>query len=720
MTHDPTVRSPGDPSEPRLFDMFEPASYEQWRQAAEKTLKGVPFEKKLITKTYEGFSLQPIYNASDVAELPQLASLPGEAPFVRGSSALGYLVRPWEVAQELPYPTAAAVNQAAREDLPRGLNALNVPLDPASLRGLDPDQAPVELVGQGGASLASSADLATLIEGIDLGSTPLRLAAGTSGLPLLGLLLAALTDHGIAPAQLRGSLSMDPLGMLAAQGELPAPLEQSYDELAALTAWAAANAPQLRTIELATHPYHNGGASAVQDLAFALATGVAYLRAMQARGLAINTVAPRVQLAVSVGAPFFIEIARLRAARLLWARVVAAFGGDEQAQKLYIHARTSAWTKTRADAHNNMLRSTTEAFAAVMGGCDSLHVSPFDEALGLPDEFSRRIARNAQIILQEECSFGRLVDPSGGSWAVEKLTDEIARDAWALFQAIEREGGMAAALAAGTPQAQVAATRSERLSQVALRREVIVGANMYVNLKEKPATARPVDSAAIQAERKAELAHIRTRRDSVAIRGALTAIAGATGDQLVATVTAAARAGATLGELATALRGQAGAGPSVAAIPAGHAAEQYEALRTAAEQYEARTGARPAVFLAGMGPLAQHKARADFVSGFFEAGGFGVTLESGFTSAAEAAEAAQKSGAPIVVLCSTDESYPELAPALAGTLKAARPDTTVVIAGYPADQVEALRAAGVDEFVHLRADCYATLARLQQLKGVAL
>jgi methylmalonyl-CoA mutase len=719
MTHDPTLQSPGDPSEPRLFDMFAPASYEEWRRAAEKTLKGVPFEKKLITRTYEGFSLQPIYNAADVAELPQLASLPGEAPFVRGTESLGYLVQPWTVAQELPYPTAAAVNQAAREDLPRGLTALHVPLDQASRRGLDPDQAPVALVGQGGASLATSADLDALIDGIDLTRTPLRLVAGASGLPLLALLLAALEHVGSDPAQLRGGLLVDPLGLLASHGALPAPLDQVYNELAALTTWAAANAPELRTIEVAAHPYSNGGASAVQDLAFTLATGVAYLRAMTERGLDINTVAPRIQFAFSIGAPFFIELARLRAARMLWARVVAACGGNEQAQKLNIHARTSAWTKTRADAYNNMLRSTSEAFAAVMGGCDSLHVSPFDEALGLPDEFSRRIARNAQIILQEECSFGRLVDPAGGSWAVEKLTDEIAREAWALFQEVERQGGMAAALAAGFPQAQIAATRNERLNQVALRREVIIGANMYVDLKEKPATARPVDSAALQAERADELAHVRSRRDSVAMRTALTALSGAGSDQLVAAATAAARVGATLGELATAMRGAVEPSPCHSPIPVHRAAEQFEALRTAAEQHAARTGSRPAVFLAGMGPLAKHKARADFTSGFFEAGGFAVIASSGFNTPEEAAQAAQASGASIVVICAPDDRYPELVPPLTSLLKTAHPETTVVLAGYPADQIEAHKAAGVDEFVHLRADCYTILSRLQQLKGVA-
>lgn len=720
MTHDPEP-SPAASTEERLFGEFPPTTYDEWRQAAEKTLKGVPFEKKLITKTYEGIDLRPIYVRADTAGLPHMQTLPGLPPYVRGTEPLGYVLKPWEVCQELPYGAPAEVNRAARADVARGQTALNLPLDRATLAGLDPDAAATGDVGQGGVSLASAADVTTILDGVTPAQPPLLIQAGAQALPVAALVLAAARRQGASPEQVRGCIGMDPLGTLAAHGTLSLPLKRAYDEMAQLSAWAAANAPELRTISIALHPYHDGGGNAVQELAFALATGVAYIRALLARGLAIDTIAAQIQFSFSIGAHFFMEIAKLRAARLLWSRVVAAFGGSGPAQKMAIHARTSAWTKTRSDANNNMLRATAEAFAGVMGGCDSLHVSPFDEAAGLPDDFSRRIARNVHIILRQECNFFRLVDPAGGASSVETLTDELARSAWTLFQEIERQGGMAQALQAGFPQAQVARMRTQRLAGVAQRKDVIVGANLYPNLKERPVEVRKTDSAALQRERTAALQNLREASDPGQRSDALATLAQAAAgipEQVVEAAIAAAMHGATLGDLTEALRAGFGAGPTVGAIPPGRASEQFEALRAAAEAYAARTGQRPQVFLANMGPVAQHKARSDFATGFFETGGFGVSTNDGFATVEAAAQAAQAAGAPIVVICSADDTYPAIVPPLTQALKAARPTTTVILAGYPADQVESYRQAGVDEFIHLRANCYEVLARLQKQQGV--
>ncbi len=420
------------------FSEFPPTPYEDWRKVVDKFLKGASFEKRLITKTYEEIDLQPMYRREDVAGLPHLDSLPGFAPYLRGTSPLGYVTQSWDVAQELPYSTPAAFNEALRADMARGQNAINLVLDHPTLAGVDADQADASEVGKGGLSISSVADLAQALDSVDLETTPIYIQASTSALTFAALLGALVTQQGKSLTELRGAIGMDPLGQLARDGHLPRDLAGIYDVMAQLTAWATSAAPRLQTITVQGHPYHNGGASTTQELAFALATAVEYIRTMQTHGLSIDDIAPRIRFSLSVGSNFFMEIARLRAARLLWAKIVKAFGGNDEAQKMSLHARTSTWNQTVYDPHVNLLRATTEAFSSAVGGCDSLHISPFDELLRVPDEFSRRIARNTHIVLREESQITRTVDPAGGSWYVETLTDSIGRKAWALFQDIEK------------------------------------------------------------------------------------------------------------------------------------------------------------------------------------------------------------------------------------------------------------------------------------------
>ncbi|NJK78948.1 MAG: methylmalonyl-CoA mutase [Chloroflexaceae bacterium] len=707
----------------RFFAEFPYPAYETWRAEVESTLKGAAFERKLIKKTYEGISTLPLYRPEDVAHLSHITSLPGFAPFVRGTRAAGYLPQPWLIAQELPYALPTEFNKALHADLERGQTAVNLPLDVASRTGHDPDQAAVGAVGLAGVSIASVDDLAEALEGVDLTQVPIFIQAGASGLGITTLLVALLRRQGRAVAQVRGAIGGDPLGTLAATGSLPTTLERAYAELAALTIWACDHAPNLATIEVQATFYHDAGGHAVQELAYAMATGVEYIRAMLARGLSIDDVAPRMRFAFAVGSNFFMEIAKLRAARLVWSRIVAAFGGSAESQKLAMHARTSRWNKTQSDPYVNMLRTTTEAFAAAMGGCDSMHVGCFDEVIRLPDEFARRIARNTQIILQQECLFTDVIDPAGGAWYIEHLTDEVARMGWALFQEIEKAGGMLAALQAGTPQQQIAATASERIKSLATRKDILVGTNMYPNLKEKPLELHEPDYAALHRTRAAQLAEHRTHDDTADHTTTLDKLAQmltAAPDQLVATAIAAAQAGATLGELTRTLRTeQAGAPISVTPLRMQRGSELFEGLRAAAEAHLQQHGERPQVFLATMGPLVQHKARADFAQAFLEVGGFGVQYPHGFDTAEAAAQAALASGAPIVVICSTDETYPDLVAPITQQIKATNPAVRVVLAGYPQDQVEAHKAAGVDDFVHLRANVYQTLQQLQQQIGVS-
>lgn len=707
---------PAADESPQLLQEFPFSTPGDWRQLVEKELKGAPFDKKLVSKTYEGIDLQPIYTQEDSAGLPHLDSLPGFPPYVRGGSAAGYRGQAWAVAQELTYATPAAWNSAARHDLDHGQTALTIVLDAATLQGLDPDQAPADTVGRGGLSLATVDDLAAALDGVDLGKVPLFFQAGSVGVPVAALLAALAQRRGLATSALQGAIAFDPLGGLAQTGSLPTSLARAYDEMAQLSLWAQEHAPQVQTIAVNGQPYHDGGGSAVQELAFALATAVDYIRALQERGLEIDAIAPRIRFAFSVGANFFTELAKLRAARLLWAQIVAAFGGQAEAQKMTLHARTSRWNTTALDPHVNLLRSTVEAFAGVAGSCDSLHVGYFDEAIQPPDEFSRRIARNTHLILSAEAHLSKVVDPAGGSWYVEKLTDDVARRAWELFQTVESKGGMAQALQAGFPQQQIAKIAGQRAAALATRKDILVGTNMYPNTKEKALADHTPDYAAITRERADALASYRSAKHAAS--APLDTLRAADAGTLVAGAIAAAAAGATLGEINGALRQGADAGLTITAIPTQRGSAPFEALRAASEAYLAKTGARPRIFLANMGPLLQHKARADFSTAFFQVGGFDVLGNSGFATVEEAAAAAKAADTAAVVICSTDATYPELVPPLAQLIKAERPDTLLILAGYPTDQVESYKAAGIDEFIHLRADVYHVLARVLQTIGV--
>jgi methylmalonyl-CoA mutase len=716
-----------------LFSEFPPSSPEAWHEAAVASLKGgVPFEKQVVTRTPEGIDLQPIYWRRDLEGIGHLGTLPGAPPYVRGGAAAGYVATPWLVCQEVGLAEPTELNAEARHGLDRGQTALGLVLDEPTRRGLDPDAVGADEVGRGGASICDLDDLRVALEGIDSGRTPFHVVTGATAVPFLALAAALGEERRGSSKKLRGCIAADPLGELARHGSIPLPLEEAYDHLAATVRWAAKRAPGLGTVVAEGCPYHEAGASAVQELACAVATAVDALRALLARGLTVNEVAAALRFTYSIGSRFFIEVAKLRAARLLWAQVVEAFGGDAQAQRASVHGRTSAWNLTARDPWVNMLRNTTEAYSAVIGGVDSLHVRPFDEAVRPPTEFARRVSRNVQLLLRHEAHATHPIDPAGGSYFVEKLTDQVGRAAWELFQEIERRGGMARALADGWVQAQIAATARKRREAIETRREVLLGTNRYPNLKEKPLDVPAVDARARRERRLESLRRHRAATPTAARAEAIAALsvqagaAGRTGAALVEQAARAAAAGATVGELARALAGDSPKpGERIAPLEVRRAAEGFEQLRANAERAAARdldegTGLRPlAVFLANVGPRAQHKARAEFSLGFFEVGGFEVLTNDGFPTAAAAARAALDSRAGTVVICSTDDAYPLVVPELARLVKAGRPETTVVLAGKPAAEHEAAyREAGVDHAIFLNGNCYELLRTLQAQKGV--
>ncbi|MFH1090092.1 MAG: methylmalonyl-CoA mutase family protein, partial [Pseudomonadota bacterium] len=646
MTDDQSATKP----EEKLLAEFSFPTYEEWKQEAVDSLKGAPFEKTLLTMTYEGIELKPLYGQEDSNNLPHLGSLPGFPPFVRGTEAAGYLAKPWAVSQTVPSTTPQEFNRTARYDLERGQTALKIIPDRPTRLGLDPKDAETGQVGAGGVSLATPDDFRTALEGIEPSKTPLYIFTGAAALPLAALLAASLEEQGKSASTLSGCLGADPLGELAGEGALPFSIETAYDLMASLALWAKDSAPGCQTILVSGHPYHDAGGSATQELAYALAAGVEYIRALLNRGLEIDDIAARILFAFSIGSNFFMEMAKLRAARLLWCNVIEVFGGGEASQKMKIHGRTSAWTKTVYDPYVNMLRNTTEALAGVAAGVDSLDVACFDEPIRPPEEFSRRVSRNVQVLLRNESHLTQPIDPGGGSWYLEVLTDQVAKKAWSVFQEVEAKGGMLKALEEGVPQAAVAEVAAKKAVNLGTRWDVMVGINMYPNLGEKPLEVTEIDFDRIQKERVAQVQAFRDKKGGTgeAIKG-LTVEAGKPSAGLMEKAMAAAGKGATLGDLTAALAGGDPSRPLVKPLPRRRAAEMYESLRKNADMYLAETGSRPKVFLANMGPIPQHKPRADFSTGFFQVGGFEVLTNDGFKTVEQAAGAAGDSGAPIVV-----------------------------------------------------------------------
>jgi methylmalonyl-CoA mutase len=690
------------------FSEFGRPSREDWREEAEKALGGAPFDKVLVTRTIEGFPVQPL---PDAADLEGVAHRPG----LSGLAAARPPGAPFLVAESVDLPEPAAAGHVLAEELERGLTAIRLALHPASCSGLDPEPLDSGTRAAPGIALRSVEDLALVLGSADPAARPIQILADETALGLLALVAAHARAIGADERLLRGCVAADPLGKLARTGGLDRSLDACYRDLAACAAWATAHAPDLRVVAARGAAFGDGGASAVEELACVMATAVSYLRALEDRGIGPSAAAAACHFEFTIGPDFFMEVAKLRAARLLWGRVLEACGVGQGATAVSIHACTGRLGKTLLDPHVNMLRATTEAFSAAVGGADSIETLPYDALWRTPDEFSRRVARNTQVVLREEAGLGRVADPAGGSYYTEWLTDQVACRAWELFREIERAGGMAAALAAGLPQGRIAATAAARRAALGARKTVLVGTNQYADADERICERRQRGGLTRAATGGNGATAIGPAAGEALAR--LAGLAGEAGVAVVETAIRAAAAGAHLGEITAAA--PEGERPTVAPIPTERLAEPYERLRLRAETHAAETGALPAVFLANIGPLAEHKARADFGAAFFQPGGFQVISGPGAGSPQAAAEEAAGSGAGIAVLCSTDDNYPKLVGPFCARLRELAPQIVAVLAGYPKDQVEAHRRAGIDEFIHARADNLDLLKRLFERTGVA-
>lgn len=695
----------------RFVEDFPASTYEEWVAEVEKVLKGAPFDKKMLSRTYEGVTLRPLYTRQDWPVEGDRSGFPGAMPFTRGARASGNRLDNWDVRQVYTWPDPKACNAIILRELERGVCSLTVRFDRAARAGLDGDaDGAADLAGDDGIMLYSAEDLAVLLSGVFLDLAPVVLAAGAQFLPAAGLLAAVWERRGVAAEKVRGAFNADPLGTLAASGRLPYALDAGLAQMADLARYTASTYPQVTAVGVDTSPYHNAGANEVQDLAASMATAVTYLRAMTDAGIDIDSACRQILFTYPVDCNQFLGICKLRAARKLWARVAESCGASEPARAMHQHATMAERIMTQRDPWVNMLRGTVMCFSAAVGGADSITVLPFNAALGHPDELGRRIARNTQIILAEESNLAKVIDDGGGTWYVETRTDELARAAWAEFQEIERAGGMIAVLADGAFAAKIAASYAEREKNLALRKDPITGVTEFPNLQEQLPT---LDEPDLTAERKAaaeRLAAVRSASDGAS--AALAAIDSAGIGERSRAVFAAAAAGATIGAMAAALSsGETSTGP----LPRHRLAEAFEALRDASDAHKEKTGEWPRIFLANLGPIAKHTARATFAKNFFEVGGIEALTNEGFGDADACAKAFKESGARIAVLCSADALYEEMVPTVAPALKQAGCEM-LFLAGNPGDKKSAYQTAGVDEFVFIGCNVLeilrSTLARL--------
>lgn len=708
---------------PGLLEDFETTTYETWREQVEKDLKGAPFEKKLVTHTYEGIDIQPVYVQGDWDAEGDPSGFPGLFPLTRGADPLGSTACGWDIRQEHTHPDLGASHRLILEDLRRGVTSLQLRYDAAARFGLDADHPSASgLSAKDGLPVYSLADLRLLLADVQLGMIQVGLEAGAAVIPASAQLINLLKEQGVDFAKARGSLNADPLAVLARRGEYPISIEAGIKQAADLAVWTNQNLPHYTAIRVGTGPYHHAGATAAQDLGLSMATALTYLRAMIDAGLSGEQAAKQILFAYSLGTNFFLAISKLRAARRMWAMVLEEAGINAKACPMLMHVRPSKRVLTQRDPYVNMLRNTVCCFAGATAGAQIITTEPFDKALGPAEDFSRRIARNTQLILNQESHLGRVIDPAGGSWFVESLTDELCKKAWGELQVVESKGGMARALVDGYIASSIDSAFKPRLANIAKRKDAVTGVSEFPNLVEQQVERVELDLSKIRAETIRCVKHTRSQTDaSVLNEVAERASAQKQDGGLTASVIEAVQAGALVGQIGTAMHGLSENQmiPPLAPHPY---AEPFEKLRDASDQYLAMTGNRPSVCLINLGPIAHHTARASFSKNFFEAGGIEIKPSQPLLGdAGEMAQAAVDefiaSGSTIACVCSSDKIYETAAAAVATALKktGAR---TVILAGHPGNHVETYSNAGFDRFIFMRCDVLGTLTELLTEEGV--
>jgi methylmalonyl-CoA mutase len=674
--------------------------YEKWAKLAQKELRDTPLEA--LDRDYGSIGVRPVY-------FGEHSEVPGVEPFTRGVRATMYANRPWTIRQYAGFSTARESNAFYRQALSKGQKGLSVAFDLATHRGYDSDHPRVVGdVGKAGVAIDSVEDMKTLFDGIPLDQMSVSMTMNGAVIPVLAMFIVAAEEQGVKQAQLEGTIQNDILKEFMVRNTYIYPPESSMRIVGDIIAHTAEHMPKFNSISISGYHMHEAGATAVQELAYTIADGMEYVRAAQARGLDIDAFAGRLSFFFGIGMNFFLEVSKLRAARQLWSEIMTDLGArDPRSKMLRTHCQTSGVSLTEQDPHNNVIRTTIEALAATLGGTQSLHTNSFDEAIALPTEFSSRLARNTQLILQHESRITDVVDPLGGSYYVEALTAELVAGARKLIADAEAKGGMTSFVQEGTPKLEIERAAALRQARVDRGEDVIVGVNRYRLDNEDTIDVREIDNAKVRAEQVAQLQRVRASRDEAKCQSMLAALreyAAKDEGNLLQAAIEAARARATLGEISAAMEDVFGRHSAVTRVISGVYANGYgddpefASIVDRIDGFKASRGRAPSIFIAKMGQDG-HDRGAKIIASAFADLGFTVHMGDLFETAPEVAAHAENFRVDAVGVSSLAAGHKTLVPELIEALKARElGEVTVIVGGViPEQDYDFLYDAGVAE-----------------------
>ena len=681
------------------------ASLEQWRQLASKELKGADPDS-LNWQTLEGIEVKPLYTETDVQDLPHLGSLPGIEPFTRGPRATMYAGRPWTIRQYAGFSTAEESNAFYRKALAAGQQGVSVAFDLATHRGYDSDHPRVEGdVGKAGVAIDSVEDMKILFDGIPLDKVSVSMTMNGAVIPILANFIVTGEEQGHSRAVLSGTIQNDILKEFMVRNTYIYPPEPSMRIIADIIEYTSKEMTKFNSISISGYHMQEAGANLVQELAYTLADGREYVRAALKAGMNVDDFAGRLSFFFAIGMNFFMEVAKLRAARLLWTRIMKEFEPKKAGSlMLRTHCQTSGVSLQEQDPYNNVVRTAYEAMAAALGGTQSLHTNALDEAIALPTEFSARIARNTQLILQEETGITHVVDPLAGSYYVESLTAELADKAWALIEEVEAMGGMTKAVASGMPKLRIEETAARRQAQIDRGEDVIVGVNKYKLTSQDPIDILDIDNVKVRDAQIARLDRIRATRDQAACDAALLELGRRTveGGNLLEAAVECARARASVGEISLAMEGTFGRHRAEVKTLAGvygaayEGDEEFAQIQRDVEAFAEEEGRRPRMLVVKMGQDG-HDRGAKVIATAFADIGFDVDVGPLFQTPEEAAQDAIDNDVHVVGISSQAAGHKTLAPKLIAALKDQGAEEVIVICGgvIPQQDYDFLKKAGV-------------------------